>query len=77
MFYQDINKLVKRIFKLVWGGSLDKKGSSYLRKIREADRVIKFLEIIKDDLKPQESKKISEIIEIIMNYISKISESVS
>jgi hypothetical protein len=62
---------------LAWGGSLNKDGSSYLRKIREADRVVKFLESIREELKPQESKKVYEVIEIISNYISKNSESES
>ena len=62
---------------MAWGGSLNKDGSSHLRKIREADRVVKFLESIREELKPQESKKVYEVIEIISNYISKNSESES
>lgn len=59
---------------MVWGGSLNKKGSDYLRKIREADRVVKFLENLKEDLTSEEIEKISQTVEIIVNYISKISE---
>ena len=32
---------------MAWGGSLNKKGSDYLRKLREADKVIAFLESLK------------------------------
>lgn len=59
---------------MVWGGSLNKKGSDYVRKIREADRVVKFLENLKEDLTSNEIEKISQAVEVIVNYISKISE---
>jgi len=57
-----------------WGGSLNENGSNYLRKIREADRIVKFLENLKEDLTSKEIEKISQTVEIIVNYISKISE---
>ncbi|MFX1315290.1 MAG: hypothetical protein ACFE9T_05465 [Promethearchaeota archaeon] len=57
-----------------WGGSLNENGSNYLRKIREADRVVKFLENLKEDLTFEEIEKICQTIEILVNYISKISE---
>ena len=59
---------------MAWGGSLNKKGSDYIRKIREAERVIEFLDHLKEDLKYEEQVSITKVIEIIMNYISKISE---
>ncbi|MFW9938926.1 MAG: hypothetical protein ACFFD5_14855 [Candidatus Thorarchaeota archaeon] len=59
---------------MVWGGSLNKKGSDYVRKLKEADRVVKFLENLKEDLSSDEVEKISQTVEIIINYISKISE---
>jgi hypothetical protein len=59
---------------MAWGGSLNKKGSDYVRKIREADRVLKFLEEIKKDLDPVEKETIAKTIEIIVSQISKISE---
>jgi hypothetical protein len=59
---------------MVWGGSLNKKGSDYLRKIKRADEVIKFLEKLKDDLNPDEQVQITKVIEIIMNFISELSK---
>ena len=32
---------------MAWGGSLNKRGSDYIRMLRDADRVISFLERIK------------------------------
>ena len=59
---------------MVWGGSLNKDGSDYIRKLREADRVIVFLESLKEDLNAEEQANFSRTIEIIVEYISKISE---
>ena len=59
---------------MAWGGSLNKKGADYVRKIREADRVLKFLEEIKKNLNPIEIETISKTIEIIVSQISKGSE---
>ncbi|MFX0105054.1 MAG: hypothetical protein ACFE75_06155 [Candidatus Hodarchaeota archaeon] len=59
---------------MAWGGSLNKNGSDYIRKLREADRVIGFLEKLKEDLNPDEHAYLSKTIEIITDYISKISQ---
>ena len=59
---------------MAWGGSLNKEGSDYLRTIRKADEVIEFLEELKDKLNHDEHAQIAKVIEIIMNYISKLSE---
>ena len=59
---------------LVWGGSINKKGSDYLRKIRKADEVIEFLEELKDKLNHDKQAQVTKVIEIIMNFISKLSE---
>ncbi|NVM38623.1 MAG: hypothetical protein HWN81_23750 [Candidatus Lokiarchaeota archaeon] len=59
---------------MAWGGSLNKNGSDYIRKLREADRVIAFLETLKEDLNTKEQVNLSKTIEIIVEYISKISE---
>ena len=59
---------------MAWGGSLNKKGSDYIRKIREADRVVAFLNSLKRDLKYEEQFNITKVIEIIVENISKISE---
>lgn len=59
---------------MAWGGSLNKKGSDYIRMVREADNVVTFLERIKEDLNSGEQGNLSKTIEIITKYISKISE---
>ena len=59
---------------LAWGGSLNKEGSDYIRKLREADKVIMFLEIMKKELNPEDQVQISKTIDIIVDYISKLSE---
>jgi len=59
---------------MAWGGSLNKDGSDYIRMLREADRVIAFLESLKEDLNAKERANFSRTIEIIVEYISKISE---
>lgn len=59
---------------MAWGGSLNKNGSDYIRKLREADKVIMFLESFKEELNTEEQANLSITIEIIVEYISKISE---
>ena len=56
---------------MVWGGSLNEKGSEYIRKLREADKIIQFLEKLKENLVQKEKELISETIEIIVNYFNK------
>ncbi len=58
---------------MAWGGSLNKKGSDHLRDLREADKVIKFLEKLKEDLSDNEKKLISNTIEIIVDRFTKSS----
>jgi hypothetical protein len=59
---------------MAWGGSLNKEGSNHIRKLREADKVIGFLESLKNELQSEEKEVLSKTIEIIMGYITKISE---
>ncbi len=59
---------------MAWGGSLNKKGSNHIRKLREADKVIGFLENFKKSLIPEEKENFTRTIEIIIEYINKISE---
>jgi hypothetical protein len=61
------------VLNMAWGGSLNKKGSDYIRKLREADKVVAFLESIKEDLNSEEQANFSRTIEIITEYISNIS----
>jgi len=58
---------------MAWGGSLNKEGSDHVRNLREADKVIKFLEKFKEDLNENEKKLISDAIEIIVDYFTKSS----
>ncbi|MFX1502022.1 MAG: hypothetical protein ACFFDH_13750 [Promethearchaeota archaeon] len=59
---------------MAWGGSLNKKGSNHIRKLREVEKVIGFLENFKKDLNPEEKEYFSKTIEIITEYIMKISD---
>lgn len=59
---------------MAWGGSLNKQGSNHIRKLREADKVIGFLENFRNDLTPAEKKYFTKTIEIITDYMTQISE---
>jgi hypothetical protein len=59
---------------MAWGGSLNKDGSDHIRILREADKVIGFLESLKEDLNLEEQASISKAIEIITEFILRISE---
>jgi hypothetical protein len=59
---------------MVWGGSLNKKGSDYLRKLRKADKIVEFLEEFNNDLKEAEKQIVSNTINIIVDHITKLSE---
>jgi len=59
---------------MAWGGSLNKEGSDYLRNIREADKVIKFLERIKQELEDEEKQLISNAIDVLVNHYTKTSK---
>ena len=57
--------------KMAWGGSLNQEGPDHLRNLREIDNVLKFLEGFKRRLNENEKQKISDAINIIVNYYSK------
>jgi len=59
---------------MAWGGSLNKKGSDYIRRLREADRVISFLERLKEDLNHEEQEIFKKTIDIIIDYVSNMSK---
>lgn len=61
---------------MAWGGSLNEKGSNHIRILREADKVIGFLENFKKNLNSKEKENFSKTIEIIMKYFTKISEDI-
>ncbi len=59
---------------MAWGGSLNKDGSDHLRNLREADKVIKFLEGLKGELNNEEKQIVSDTINIIVNHYTKESK---
>ncbi len=59
---------------MAWGGSINLKGTEYLRKIREMDKVLKFLEELKSNVGSEETETISKTIDIIVNYQNQLSE---
>lgn len=61
---------------MAWGGSLNKKGSDYIRRLREADRVISFLERLKKDLNHEEQEIFKKTIDIIIDYVSNMSNKI-
>jgi transcriptional antiterminator len=61
---------------MTWGGSLNRNGSDYIRKLKEVEKVLQFLESFKKSVKEEEEKKkVIEVIEIITNHFKKIFES--
>ena len=58
---------------MAWGGSLNEEGSDHLRNLREADKVIKFLEKFKEDLSDTEKKLVSNVIDIIVDRFTESS----
>jgi len=59
---------------MAWGGSLNKDGSDYVRNLRDADKVIKFLEELKSELNDEEKQLVSDTINIIVNKHTKESK---
>ena len=62
---------------MAWGGLLNKEGSDYVRNLREADNVIKFLERLKQELNGEEKQIVSDTINIIVNRYTKESKNES
>ncbi|MFX1396338.1 MAG: hypothetical protein ACFFAS_04760 [Promethearchaeota archaeon] len=59
---------------MAWGGALNSKGTDYLRLVREMDKVIEILEKLKSKVGNEQINNINKTIEIIMEYMSKISK---
>jgi len=59
---------------MVWGGSLNSKGSDYLKELREANKTVEFLEKIKRKIKLEDKDYIRKTIDIITDYINKLAE---
>ena len=53
---------------MAWGGSLNKDGSDYVRKLRDIEKILHFLENFKKSLNDEDEKKVSEVIDIITDY---------
>lgn len=53
---------------MAWGGSLNKDGSDYIRKLKEVEKILHFLENFKKSLKDEEKKKVAEVIDIITDH---------
>jgi hypothetical protein len=56
---------------MTWGGSLNDKGSGYIKKLREVDKVLTFLDKIKEEVNSDEKVMISEVMRIISNHFKK------
>lgn len=52
---------------MAWGGSLSKEGSEHIKQLREADKVIKFLEKFKEEVGDSDKNIISRTIDLIVN----------
>ncbi|MFX0070356.1 MAG: hypothetical protein ACFFAO_04620 [Candidatus Hermodarchaeota archaeon] len=59
---------------MVWGGSLNKDGSDYLRKLRNIENVIKFLENLKEQGNSKEKEHISTTINLIIKVFKQEQE---
>jgi hypothetical protein len=59
---------------MAWGGSLNKNGSDHILMLKKAENVISFLEKLKTDLTLEEQKNLSKTIDIIMDYVFRISQ---
>ena len=59
---------------MAWGGSINLNGSNYLRKIREIEKVLKFLEEFKNELSSKDKESINKAIDIIVDYVNTLSE---
>ncbi len=57
-----------------WGGSLNEKGSEYMKKVIEAEKVVKYLENLKKELNQEERKIFGKAIDIITNYVNNLRE---
>ncbi len=53
---------------MAWGGSLNKDGSDHIRKLKEVEKILIFLENFQKSLKDEDCKKVSEVIDIITDY---------
>ena len=55
---------------MTWGGNLTKEGSNHIRRLREADNAIKFLEKFKEHFTHDDKIIISKTIDLIVNKLT-------
>jgi hypothetical protein len=61
---------------MAWGGSLNKDGSDYIRKLKEVEKILHFLENFKKSLKVDEKRKVAEVIDIITDHFKNLFQDV-
>lgn len=59
---------------MAWGGSLNIDGSDYIRKLKEVEKVIGFLESFKKTLNNEEKGKVVEVIDMITEHFKNLFE---
>ena len=59
---------------MAWGGSINLDGSNYLRKLREIEKVLKFLEEFKKELNSKDTESINRVIDLIVDHVNTLSE---
>ena len=57
---------------MAWGGSLNKDGSDYIRKLKEVEKILHFLENFKKSLKVDEKRKVAEVIDLITDHFKNL-----
>jgi hypothetical protein len=55
---------------MAWGGSLNKDGSDHIRKLKEADNVVRFLEKFKENLNKDQKEIVSRVIDLIIDHVT-------
>jgi hypothetical protein len=53
---------------MAWGGSLNRDGSDYIRKLKDVEKILRFLESFKRSLGDEEKAKVTDVIEILTNH---------
>jgi hypothetical protein len=60
---------------LAWGGSLNSEGSEYVRKVREAEKIVDYLNKMKKELTEEKRKVIEKSVKIIEKYVMNLDSS--
>lgn len=53
---------------MAWGGSLNQDGSDYIRKLKDIEKILHFLESFKKTLRDEEKAKVTDVIDIITKH---------